>query len=47
VVSQKLGELGVGRKILQVNFEIATKIAVDSKGLDLDFRKFSSTEGIL
>jgi len=32
VVSKKLGELGVGRKLLQVNFEIATKIAGKLKG---------------
>jgi len=32
LVSQKLGELGVGRKILQVNFEIATKITGSLKG---------------
>jgi len=39
VVSRKLGELWVGRKLLKVNFEIAAKIAGGLKGGGLKFQE--------
>jgi len=38
---QKLGELGFGRKLLQVNFEIATKITGGLKGDGLRLQEIS------
>jgi len=46
VVSKKLGELGVGRKHLRVNFEIATKFAGGLKGVGLRIQEIFIEQGI-